>query len=424
MNRTQASRVVTAASSQVWAAHVPARCPPVAWPLCRAGEEGSCTPATRCAGMTRRVGTPSAWGSRRPDVGAWQGPRGPEASLCAGPTSGTWHSGRAGGSEAETKQRTPWQCPPVQDKCPRLSGKDGHKELLLAQGALPGPPPPLPGPGHVPRPGRRHSRRGCPLHGHRAAYSPLLPSPLLPAQGQPCARCCAPLYLGDWGYAVPSSALLPPCGRLRPASSCHVWAAKAASQGAAQPCSLRCRAEAPAEHQHNPSTSPQRRSQLAWLCSHHRRPFPILRQPSPVPGGAPGQGWGLVLAVPAACTGCVGRTVTIDPHTPSLPSPLACPGAQPGTPSPRGASRLSACLAPCGAERPCQCARFSPASVSPLGRSSRGASPSVTPLPTLSPPDVWALHAGLGHLCQGRGSPAAAAAGARGGGHPPAPSPL
>uniref|UniRef100_A0A8C0UY99 Chloride voltage-gated channel 2 n=1 Tax=Cyanistes caeruleus TaxID=156563 RepID=A0A8C0UY99_CYACU len=52
---------------------------------------------TRCAGTARRVGTPSAWGSRCPDVGAWQGPHGPEAFLCAGPTSGAWHSGRAGG---------------------------------------------------------------------------------------------------------------------------------------------------------------------------------------------------------------------------------------------------------------------------------------------------------------------------------------
>lgn len=86
--------------------------------------------ATRCAGTAWRVGTPSAWGSRCPDVGAWQGPHGPEASLCAGPTSGAWHSGRAGGSEAETKQPSPWQCPPARDKCPRLSGEDRHKELL------------------------------------------------------------------------------------------------------------------------------------------------------------------------------------------------------------------------------------------------------------------------------------------------------
>lgn len=89
--------------------------------------------ATRCAGTARRVGTPSAWGSRCPDVGAWQGPHRPEASLCAGPTSGAWHSGRAGGSEAETKQPSPWQCPPARDKCPRLSGEDGHKELLASR---------------------------------------------------------------------------------------------------------------------------------------------------------------------------------------------------------------------------------------------------------------------------------------------------
>lgn len=97
--------------------------------------------ATCWAGTARRVGMPSAWGSRRPDVGAWQGPHGPEASLCARPTSGTWHSGHAGGSEAETKQPSPWQCPRVRDKCPRLSREDGHKELLAGTGSLPGPAP-------------------------------------------------------------------------------------------------------------------------------------------------------------------------------------------------------------------------------------------------------------------------------------------
>lgn len=85
---------------------------------------------TRCAGTARRVGTPSAWGSRCPDVGAWQGLRSPEASLCAGPTSGAWHSGRAGGVRRKPSNRVLWQCPPARDKCPRLSGEDGHKELL------------------------------------------------------------------------------------------------------------------------------------------------------------------------------------------------------------------------------------------------------------------------------------------------------
>lgn len=119
-------------------------------------------------GMAWRVGTPLAWGSRRSDVGAWQGPHSPEASLCAEPTSGTWHSGRARGSEAETKQPSPWQCPPAWDKCPQLGGEDRHKELLDSTRGTARATFPRPRLGHVPQAGRRHSRRGCLQCGHKA----------------------------------------------------------------------------------------------------------------------------------------------------------------------------------------------------------------------------------------------------------------
>lgn len=186
--------------------------------------------ATCCAGTARRVGTPSAWGSRRPDVGAWQGLRGPEASLCAGPTSGTWHSGRAGGSEAETKQPSPWQCPPARDKCPQLGGEEGHKELLAGTGGT-ARATSLPGPGHVPRPGRRQPRRR-----HRGPCTPLLPKPPQSPGTTLCLMPCPPLRW-DWRYALPLTALLPPCCWLRPASSCHVWSAESASRGGTpQPC--------------------------------------------------------------------------------------------------------------------------------------------------------------------------------------------
>jgi len=191
-----------------------ARCPPTAWPLCHAlarAVPGRRAAASWLGGHALRW--QGAAGGHAIGMGLTSARRGSLARAPAalkppfvpGQPLALGIQVMPGGREAETKQPSPWQCPPAWDKCPRLGGEDGHKDLPAGTGGT-ARATPSPGPGRMPWPGTRHPRkRGCPSCGHRAPCTLLLPKTPPHRPGiAPCLMLC-PALRWDWGCA----ALLP-----------------------------------------------------------------------------------------------------------------------------------------------------------------------------------------------------------------------
>lgn len=74
-----------------------------------------------------------------------RGPCGPEASLCAGPSSGTWHSGRAGGERGGNQATEPLAVPARAGRVPPARRGGRAQRAPGWHGGR------CPGPGHVPR---------------------------------------------------------------------------------------------------------------------------------------------------------------------------------------------------------------------------------------------------------------------------------
>lgn len=246
-----------------------ARCPPVPGPLrrarCRAGGCGVATCGT-AGGLAIGMGlTSPRRGSLAGAPAALKPPFVPGQALALGIQV------VPGGSEAETKQPSPWQCPLTRDECPQLGGEDGHKELPAGTG------------------GAARGQATCHVPPEEEEVSPMwaqcpcLPrTPLVPNFLLACGRC--------WGCALPHAALL-------------FRGPKHVSKGAKGRC------------EHNPNISPQRIAQAAWPCCWHRGLFSTHHPPIPV-SRAPGQGRGLVPAGPGTCAQHVGETIAIDPCVP------------------------------------------------------------------------------------------------------------
>lgn len=190
-----------------------------------------------------------------------KGPRGPEASLCAQPTSGTWHSGHGGGSEAETKQPSPWQCPQCGTGAPSSAGRTG---TMSTGGSARGQDT-----CHVPPEWAQCPYVPCTLNLRALFFVGLRACPAL---------CCS--------RGLSLEHMCPPWGNPTPRNS--------------------------ANRRHDPNIGPQRSSLPAWLCSWHWMPSPTHR--SPTHGWSTWVGPGTGTSGASHCAGCVGETIAIDPH--------------------------------------------------------------------------------------------------------------